>query len=178
MNERAHAILTIVGRDRPGIVHAFSEWILNEGGNIEESRMTQLGGDFAAIVLVSGSADTIAKLEGTCSGFETAQNMTVLCRTVAGMPVSPQEPVLRYCLSATSLDHAGIVHRVTRLLSGRGINIVSAETETKAAPFTGTPVFQFQAEVDIPASVSINGLRAELKELGEAQSIDVSLEPM
>src|SRR5438309_5307887 len=46
-------LVTAVGEDRPGIVARLSEIFIKHGGNLEESRMAILGGEFAAIVLVS-----------------------------------------------------------------------------------------------------------------------------
>ena len=44
-------ILTAIGSDQPGIVSELSGIIIHHGGNIEESRMSQMGSDFAIIML-------------------------------------------------------------------------------------------------------------------------------
>ncbi|HDO34642.1 MAG TPA: glycine cleavage system protein R, partial [Chromatiales bacterium] len=54
-------VVSALGQDRPGIVNELSLAILNCGCNIEDSRMTVLGGEFAVILLVSGNWSTIAK---------------------------------------------------------------------------------------------------------------------
>ena len=45
-------ILTAIGSDQPGIVSELSGIIIHHGGNIEESRMSQMGSDFAIIMLI------------------------------------------------------------------------------------------------------------------------------
>jgi len=50
-------IITAIGSDRPGIVSELSGIITTHGGNVEESRMSRLGSDFAIIMLVSVSTD-------------------------------------------------------------------------------------------------------------------------
>jgi len=55
-------VLTAVGPDRPGIVQAISSAIYESGANIEDSRMAVLAGDFALIVLFSGSPDSVEKV--------------------------------------------------------------------------------------------------------------------
>ena len=50
----AHAILTALGIDRPGLVDEVSRFIYDRGGNIEDSRMVNLRGQFAIMVLVGG----------------------------------------------------------------------------------------------------------------------------
>ena len=46
-------IISAIGLDRPGIVSELTGIINNHGGNIEESRMSKLGMDFAVIMLFS-----------------------------------------------------------------------------------------------------------------------------
>ena len=55
-------LLTAVGKDRIGIVDDLSKEILDRSCNIEESRMSLLGGDFAMILLVSGPSERLGTL--------------------------------------------------------------------------------------------------------------------
>src|SRR5688572_31213922 len=57
-----HAILTAIGTDRPGIVDELSQFIFDRGGNIEDSRMVNLRGQFAIMVLVGGGADALGRV--------------------------------------------------------------------------------------------------------------------
>ncbi len=175
MSQRTFVLVTTTGPDRPGIVQELSAWILDLGGNIEESRMARLGGDFATLILVSGGAGLADALERGRAALEGG-GIAVQIREVSESAAGPSEPVLRYRLHATALDHAGIVQRITRLLSGLSINIVAAETATEAAPFSGAPVFQFRMEIDIPSSVGIRGLRQRLTDICDEQNIDFVLE--
>jgi glycine cleavage system transcriptional repressor len=73
------------------------------------------------------------------------------------------------------MDHPGVVHRLSTILSDLGINIESMETETYAAPDSGTPIFRMEAELSIPAGVSINRLRTQLDEIERQENIDIDL---
>lgn len=172
---KEHLIVTTFGSDRPGIVADLSGWILEHGGNIEDSRMSQLGGEFATLILVSGDAGLRSRLENTKPDFESRQGLTVSTRPVAGEQTVPDAQHLRYLLRATALDHPGIVHQVSELLRQQNINIVSATTHTTSAPFSGAPVFQFQMLVDIPGTTTAAKLRDELRALGDRDSIDFEL---
>src|SRR3954454_3841754 len=57
-----HAILTAIGSDRPGLVDEVSQYIFDRGGNIEDSRMVNLRGQFAMMVLVAGQPDVLARV--------------------------------------------------------------------------------------------------------------------
>lgn len=175
MQSRSHVVVTTLGTDRPGIVEDISGWLLEHGGNIEDSRMSLLGGEFATLILVSGPADLPEKLEHTRPAFEERHHLTVFTRPVSAAQGERSADRLRYIIRATSLDHPGIVHQVSQLLRQQSVNIVSAETRTAPAPFSGAPVFQFEMEVDVPTSVRINDLRDGLETLGRRDNIDISL---
>ncbi|GAB4326243.1 MAG: phosphoserine phosphatase [Candidatus Sumerlaeia bacterium] len=175
--ELEHALVTTFGADRPGIVEEVSAWILEQGGNIADSRMARLGGEFATLILVNGAAGLRDRLAATREAFERRHQLTVLVKPVPPVPPAPAVPVLHYTLRATALDHPGIVHQVAALLRSRLINITAAETHTTLAPFTGTPVFNFEMELDIPADVQPGALREELRALGDREHIDFTLAP-
>src|SRR4051794_8944893 len=65
-----YAILTAVGADRPGLVDEVSEFIFDRGGNIEDSRMVNLRGQFAMMLLVGGTTDMMAGLQSQLPALE------------------------------------------------------------------------------------------------------------
>jgi glycine cleavage system transcriptional repressor len=177
MEDKCHVVITTIGTDRPGIVEEISAWILEQQGNIEGSRMSLLGGEFATLILVSGEQGLDQRLEQSREAFQQAHGLTVFTRPVAAAPPPPKVPLLRYILRATALDHPGIVHQVAYVLRERTVNIVSAATHNSPAPFTGVPVFSFQMEIDIPSTVAVADLRDELAHLGSRDNIDFTLKP-
>ena len=173
--EKQYILITSFGTDRPGIVEDLSGWILECGGNIEDSRMSLLGGEFASLILVSGDEQTPRKLEGSITEFQDSRNLTVFLKPVSGEPLRAERAVMRYYLQAASLDHPGIVHKVAGILHRHEINIISAQTHTVSAPFSGSLAFHLDMEIDIPGEVSINRLREDLHELGDEENIDIEL---
>lgn len=177
MEKRKYILVTLYGEDRTGIVEAVSAWILEEEGNIEDSRMSRLGGEFAALILVSGDQGLLERLAATRESFEEKHSLNVITKEVPAGPTAPVKPALRYVLKAASMDHPGIVHKVSRLLGMKGINIVAANTYNESAPFSGVPVFHLEMKIEIPASISLVDLREELKNLGYSDNIDIVLSP-
>ncbi len=57
-----YAVLTAIGVDRPGLVDEVSAYVAKRGGNLEDSRMVNLHGQFAMMMLVSGGEDVIEHL--------------------------------------------------------------------------------------------------------------------
>lgn len=175
MKQKTFLLLTTVGEDRPGIVEAVSGWVLDHGGNIEESRMSVLGGEFATMVLISGSQDLYEVLEKSRSKLERDHQLHVFLKPVQAKGASPEKPVIRYQLKSTSLDTAGIVNRISQLLNKEGINIVSGETKTTDAPFSGAPVFHFELVIDIPSDIPVSKLRENLNIIADEENFDIIL---
>ena len=73
------------------------------------------------------------------------------------------------------MDHPGVVYQISGILRGLGINIESMETKTYSAPISGTPLFQLEADLAVPARININELRERLIELQREENIDIEL---
>jgi glycine cleavage system transcriptional repressor len=169
-------VVTAVGSDRVGLVDDLSSAILGHGGNIEESHMARLGGEFAGIVLVSGNAEAMKALASALSreGAEIGLHVEIRATTApAGDARS-----LPYLLETVSLDTPGILHAVTSLLRTHGVNIEDLETETGSAPFTGAPLFTMRARLSVPSDVHPSRLREALDALGAEQDLDIRLNPV
>ena len=76
------------------------------------------------------------------------------------------------------MDHPGIVYQISAVLSSLGVNIESMETETYAAPDSGTPIFRLEAEISVPAKTNINSLRQRFAEIQREENIDIELAPL
>ena len=169
-----HAILTALGSDRPGLVDEVSAFIFERGGNIEDSRMVNLRGQFAMMVLVGGEEATLAKLRNELGAFAQAARLHAqLAPTDARRPAP--EPAMPYRLVATTMDQAGLVHRISRLLRTLGVNIESMDTRLSAAPITGSPTFEMELLMSVPRQTAISQLRAQLGKLCDELNIDWQL---
>ena len=65
-------VITFIGDDRPGLVEQVSSAIENNRGNWHESRLSQLGGKFAGLVLVSLPADSGEALEADLKALSSS----------------------------------------------------------------------------------------------------------
>jgi glycine cleavage system transcriptional repressor len=174
---RHASILFATGRDRPGIVDRLTGVIYDHGCNLEDSRMAVLGEDFALIVLITGTPDDLSRVEAALPRVTDELGLTShFKRTLAGPGARKgQGPAIRYRVHAVALDHPGIVHKLTRILSEHGVNVVRLDTSLSNAPVTGTPVFSLELEAEVPADVPMKALRGRLERLAETESIDFEL---
>jgi len=175
MADKNHLILTAVGPDRVGLVEKISEFITRLGCNIEDSKMAVFCGEFAVIVLITGESGNLVKVANSCRELETATGLTFSVKTPAMR--KPAEPLLAYRLTASSMDHPGIVHKLSRVLSQFGVNIESMETKTYAAPDSGTPIFRLEALVSVPAKTTIDAIARRFGEIQREENIDIDFSP-
>ncbi|MGH7834949.1 MAG: glycine cleavage system protein R [Candidatus Binatia bacterium] len=173
MSEKDNVILTAVGPDKVGLVEKISEFIVQHGCNIEDSKMAVFCGEFALILLISGAGNDLLKLANAYQelGVRTGLNIWIKSPSRKASPVS----TLSYRLTAACLDRPGVVHKLSSVLSLMGINIESMETKTYAAPISGTPIFRLEALLSVPTTININSVRSRFGEIQKEENIDVEL---
>ncbi len=168
-------VITAVGDDRPGIVDKFSMAILDCGCNINDSRMTVLGGEFALILLVSGKWNELAKLENQLPGLGETLTLTITSKRTELEARQPN--LLSYSVDVVSIDHPGIVYKIANFFSNRNINIRELNTNSYAAAHTGTPMFTLNMVVNVPTDVRIASLREDFLDFCDELNMDAALEP-
>ncbi len=169
-------VVTCVGKDRPGLVDLLTRSILNAKGNLVDSRMTVLGDDFAIITLVSGSWDTIAKLEDSLNALADKEDLSIILRrTEQRENVNQSVP---YGVDAVCVDAPGIVNKLADFFAQQQINIEDLTTSRYAAPHTGTPMFSVHMIVAVPDKVQLSSLREEFFGFCDDNNLDAILEPI
>ncbi len=149
-------VITALGDDRPGIVDELSNALFKHELNIKDSRMSVLGGEFAVLLLVSGSKQSIDDFVGDTASLEQSLNMKILVKMTSSETI-PQAMV-PYTVEVVAIDHPGIVHKLASFFSGRQINIVDLHTERYAAAHTATPMFAVNMTIGIPADITVKTL--------------------
>ena len=168
-------VITAVGKDRPGIVDKLSMAILDCGCNINDSRMTVLGGEFALILLVSGKWNELAKLENQLPSLGESLSLTTTAKRTE--EEGHRKNLLSYSVDVVSMDHPGIVYKIANFFSSRNINIRELNTNSYAAAHTGTPMFTMSMIVNVPTDVRIATLREDFLDFCDGLNMDAVLEP-
>lgn len=169
-------VITAVGEDRPGIVDELSHILFEADANIEDSRMSILGGEFAIILLVSGKPETLKEIQDKQNELADALKLKLLIKPTQAKQAHKDK--VPYTIKVVGMDHPGIVHRLSRFLSQHDINIEDLQTESYPAPHTGTPMFAVTMSVDIPGELSTGKLRDEFIQLCDEQNLDAHFSPM
>ena len=169
-------VISAVGSDRTGVVQDLSKVILSCDGNIEESRMTTLGSEFAMLLLVSGNWATLNKLEQGLNKLAEAKSLSIAIRQTDAKPSTGDR--MPYAVDIVSLDQQGIVFNLANFFASRDIEIADVATRSYAAAHTGSPMYAVQMAINVPSTVHIAQLREEFLEICDRLNLDAILEPV
>jgi glycine cleavage system transcriptional repressor len=171
---KRYMVLTAVGQDRPGLVQRIAALIHAEGGNLEDSRMAILGGEFALILLFSGAPDVVEAVSVKHGALGRELGLTMSLRATVSQ--RPKGEYLPYRLKVVGEDRPGIVVQVTEVLSRMQINVAALDSNISHAAHSGTPMFQLQARLEVPSRTAFASLRGELTRLCDQENLDFTLE--
>lgn len=172
---KTYLVITALGGDKPGIINDLCQAILENNGNVIDSRMTVLGGEFAILLFVEGNWNAIAKIESSIPKLEKRLELTIITKRTEARKQG--KPLLPYAVEVVALDHPGIVYNLANFFSTRQINIEELSTNSYAAAHTGTPMFAVQMIVEIQADVQIAPLREEFMDFCDGMNLDAVIEP-
>jgi glycine cleavage system transcriptional repressor len=171
----AHFAVTIISKDRPGIVADTTEVLFNLGCNIEDSSCTMLGGDFAMILIVTHDKPfTKARLSDEFRALQERTGLVVHLRTLHEDEIYRVRNEGELCLiSVYGSDKPGIVYRVTRTLADHEVNITDLNTRligTKAEP-----VYVLMLEAILPQGLSVEETSEMLEPLRRELAVEIGV---
>ena len=134
-------MLTLVGKDQPGIVARVSEALFRGGCNLGEASMMRLGGNFTIMMMVrhGGSAGA---LRGLVDPVAAALGLTVHVDSIEGGLHRHDPPDV--CITVYGADRAGIVAQVTGALAQAGLNITDLTSDVGGTE--QEPIYVMQIE--------------------------------
>jgi glycine cleavage system transcriptional repressor len=174
----AQFAVAAIGRDRPGIVAAVSEVLLEHGVNIEDSQMTILRGHFTMTLIISldGDAETLDRLtQDLRRGLDTVRERlgleAISLSEVEQLEAAGPDP--SHIVTVYGVDHPGIVNAVAGALAEERVNITDLTTRV----FSGeddTPVYAMMIEVAIPNDLEPSDLERRLRAIATEQGVELS----
>ncbi|WP_019626910.1 glycine cleavage system protein R [Thioalkalivibrio sp. ALJT] len=164
-------ILTLVGPDSPGLVSTVAARARAAGGNWLESRMAQLAGQFAGVVLLEVDADKADTLEAALRELE-GDGLQVQLQRGSERPAAAQHPVV---LDLVGHDRPGIVQDITAVLSRHGVSVETLETACEPGSMNGEPMFRAKARLGVPEGLDLHTVQDDLEALANELMVDLEL---
>lgn len=167
-------VLTVIARDRPGLIKALSETISLHAGNWIDSSMARLGGEFAGILRISVPDENVIGLETELGGLGEAGIWVTIRRDDAnGDLARTKGRHMRIVL--TGVDHPGIVHEVSAALASLDVSIDELHSRIFSGSMSGEAMFEANADVVLPVGLDEDHLRDTLEDLANDLVVELHL---
>lgn len=174
-------LITVSGKDKPGIIAKLSGLLFARGCNLEDISMTLLEGQFAMMMT--------ACLPSPSSVARVAQGLEILGSAPWSMDCHMTELTgkisrgrkhasgcLPYIVTAFGKDRTGIVYEVSRALAGLRVNITDLDSRIlgKGAKTT----YAMLLEVDVPGTTVLAKLKTLLAKVSRKLKIEIQTRPL
>jgi glycine cleavage system regulatory protein len=163
-------VLTVIGKDRPGLVEALSEVISRHEANWQASHMARLGGRFAGILEVSvpaGKAEALSTALGQIAGLTVSAESAGRAETI--------DDWVGFEIDLVGNDRPGIIREIAHSLARRGATVVELTSSREPAPMSGGALFRMRAEVRCPEGMDRRELREALESIAHELMVDIDL---
>jgi glycine cleavage system regulatory protein len=165
--EKTSLVLTILGRDQPGLVDSLAAIVAEHGGNWVESRMAHLAGQFAGILRVEVAAEQAEALTAAIKNL-SSQGLESMVTAEPALASAATGTIAQ--LDLVGLDQPGIVRKVSQVLAAKGVNVEELATECTSAPTTGQNLLR------LPQGLDVESLRLALEQVAADLMVDLTLE--
>ena len=163
-------MLTLVGKDRPGIVAHVTAALYEGGANLGETSMMRLGGNFTIMMMVQFNGTTHA-LQDLVGGVAESLGLQLHIDHIEARLHDHRIPDVR--ITVYGADRAGIVAKVTGVLAEAGLDIL--ELDSDVAGTDAEPIYIMSIEGH--AAEGVPALESAL-DIVRAEGIDASLQPI
>jgi glycine cleavage system transcriptional repressor len=152
------AVLLATGNDRPGVMDELSQFLVECGANVTESRSVNLHGTFALLLAIQAAPEAMQRVR---DGLGTLRDrgMEVQLRP-ANLAQPPEASVYPFILTAAGTDQSGVLHKLSHLLRALNINIDNLETHVHR-----DRSFQIRLNLSVPRETPVAMLRDYLSYL-------------
>ena len=167
--------LTVLGRERPGIVSGITKVLFDEDCNIRDSTMTILAGEFVMLLIVELPPEmTNLQLERELRGAQQRFELTVFIKQLNEEEVRYHKPSNSHTWAVTIYggDRPGIVHHVASLMARKGISITDLKTRVISS-MEGAGMVSMR--VMAPVQVELEELRKQLNDVAARFGVEVSI---
>lgn len=163
-------MLTVVGRDQPGIVARLTAVLYECGCNLGEASMMRLGGNFTIMLMVrfNGQAGNLSVL---VQPVADTLRLQIHIDPIEGYLHQHREPDVR--IRVHGADRAGIVARATGVLADAGLDILDLQSDVAGSE--QSPIYVMHIEGY--ATQGIDALHSALATLN-GDRIETHLEPI
>ena len=168
-------VLTIIGRDRAGVVASLADVVRFHEGNWKRSELAEIVGTFAGVVVVEVGDDRVDELLTNLLVLRD-QGLHVTVQQVEEPTVAPDADEVR--LRLTGDDRPGVVHEISTAISDAGISISRLGTVTDLPGEDGGRRFEITAQLTVPVSADLDAVLDAIGEVGVRLNITMHVDDL
>lgn len=174
-------LITVSGKDKPGIIAKVSGLLFARGCNLEDISMTLLEGQFAMMMTacLPSMASKIRVLQGLELLREAPWSLDCHVTDLKGKISHGKKHAkdsLPYMVTAFGKDRTGIVYEVSRALAGMRVNITDLDSRILGKGTKTT--YAMLLEVDVPDKVVLAQLKTLLAKISRKLKIEIKIKPL
>lgn len=168
-------VLTIIGRDRAGVVASLADVIRFHEGNWKRSELAEISGTFAGVVVVEVDDDRVDELL-TNLLILRSQGLHVTAQQIEDPVLAPDADEVR--LRLTGDDRPGIVHEISTAISEAGISISRLGTVTDLPGKDGGKGFEIIVQLAVPFGVDLDAVLDSFGKIAVRLGIALNVEDL
>lgn len=162
-------IITIIGKDQPGLVDTLAKCVYVHHGNWLASNFAQMSGQFAGFVEVHVPE---ASHDNLITSLNEVKGIRVQSVSVAdSIHVLDQQSMV---IEVMGNDKTGIVQEITKVLHQFDLNIRTMESCCESAPNWGNLMFKASIVIDVPDTFDSDKLTEALESIANDLVVDIS----
>ena len=176
-DQREWIAVSVIGRDRPGIVANVSDVLYQNRCSIEELSQTAIRGQFAMILIASvDEGVTVRNLQADFAGLAKDLNLDISLRQLKAEDMAPFQPgeTEPFIIIVQGEDRPGLVYGIAEVLAERNINITNLAA--RVAVVSQKSEYMQVFEVDIPQAVDYGLIQQKLRQRGREMGVSVDLQ--
>ena len=170
-------VLSVMGRDRPGIVASVSRALYQNQYNIEVLSQNAIMGQFAMILIASApDGNAFAELKKDCDQLMKAEHLDIHLRKTFPEEMVPYragetEP---FVITVHGEDRPGLAYSISEVLAEWEINITNLDA--RVTLINQKPEYIQIYEVDVPKDLDFRIIQEKLRAKGRQMNVTVDLQ--
>lgn len=160
-------IISVLGKDKPGLVDALARKVYQHGGNWQGSSFAHMAGMFTGFVEVLAPKDNHQSL---IAALDALPDLTVQSVSASD---SATVHTTQLQVDIMGNDKAGIVQELTAVLNEFNLNIVNFDSLCESAPNWGSLMFKASAVIAVPDGFDQDRLQQALENLANDLVVDI-----
>lgn len=172
-------MLTVIGKDRAGIIACVTEQLFRHGCNLEDVSMTVLEDELAMMMIVCIKPNRLQGIKRDFEKMAVKSKLTFFWKELSqGLKRGEKHPAgtETFLIRAAGLDRTGIVYKISRLLAQHHLNIT--DLNCKILDQGKKTLYMLLLEVDIPKHFKHPVLAQSLSALAKQLHIEIQIKSL